>query len=250
MTEPTRVERHYPGDETTAMAAFQADRLQAEAAGWTAVAHKVEPGGLAVLYEDRAGLAPWAAPSAWVVPEVRPGPAPGYAFVGFWRRFWAFLLDGLILGIPTWIIALPLILSQLSSADLAAFSSKNLFVVDPSSGQLVENPQAAAELNAAMGHVFAGAIWIWIALFVIQLLYFTVFWSRRGGTPGQQLLGAQVRNETDGSRITLKRAVLRYFGYIVSIWIIYIGFIWVAFDARKQGWHDKIAGTVVVRKIS
>jgi uncharacterized RDD family membrane protein YckC len=249
MTGPQQSERRYLGDEKTAMATFEADRLQAQAAGWTAIAHRIEPGALAVLYEQRSGPTPWGA-AGWVMPEpVRPGPAPGYAYVGFWRRFWAFLVDGLILGIPTWIIGLPLVLGQMSSADLNTLSGKNLFVVDPSTGRVVEDPQAAAALNAAMGHIFQGAIWIWVAIFVIQLLYFAVFWSRRGATPGQQLLGVQVRNERDGSRISLKRALLRYFGYVISIWIVYIGFIWVAFDSRKQGWHDKIAGTVVVRRV-
>ena len=37
-------------------------------------------------------------------------------------------------------------------------------------------------------------------------------------------------------------------GYVVSSMVCYIGLIWAAFDPRKQGWHDKIAGTVVTRK--
>ena len=249
MTDPQQVERRYLGDENTAMAAFEADRPLAEGAGWTAVGHRFDPGGLDVLYEQRPAPTQWVAPSGWVMPEVRPGPAPGYAFVGFWRRFWAFLLDGLILGIPTWLIGLPLILGRLSSTDLTTLSGRNLFIVDPTTGRVTESPQAAAALNVAMGHLFQGAIVIWLSLFVIQLLYFGLFWSRRGATPGQQALGIQVRNERDGSRVSLKRALLRYFGYFVSIWILYIGFIWVAFDSRKQGWHDKIAGTVVVRRV-
>ena len=193
---------------------------------------------------------PQPALSAWVVPEpVRPGPAPGYLYVGFWRRFWAFMVDGLILGIPIWIIGLPLILSQMSSADVDALSGKNLFIIDPTTGYAVEDPRAVAAMNSAIGHIFQGAIGIWVAILVIQVLYFAVSWSRWGATPGQRLLHVEVRNERDGSRISLKRALLRYVGYIISIWIVYIGFIWVAIDSRKQGWHDKIAGTVVVRRV-
>ncbi|HLY13766.1 MAG TPA: RDD family protein [Candidatus Limnocylindrales bacterium] len=203
------------------------------------------------------GLSSWVVPppqatlSGWVVPEpvLRNGPAPGYVYVGFWRRFWAFLVDGIILAIPTWLLAVPLILAQLSATDLNTLGGQGLFTVDPTTGQLIENPQAAANLNTAMGHLFQGAIGIWIALFVLQVLYFALFWSKRGATPGQQLLGVQVRDERTGARISLKRALLRYFGYVVSIWIVYIGFIWVAFDSRKQGWHDKIAGTVAVRRV-
>jgi uncharacterized RDD family membrane protein YckC len=39
----------------------------------------------------------------------------------------------------------------------------------------------------------------------------------------------------------------RFFAYFVSIFPACLGFLWIAFDRRKQGWHDKIAGTVVVR---
>ncbi|TAL09221.1 MAG: RDD family protein, partial [Chloroflexota bacterium] len=51
-------------------------------------------------------------------------------------------------------------------------------------------------------------------------------------------------------RIGLGRSLLRYLGYLISWWILGIGFIWVAFDRKKQGWHDKIGGTVVVRRMN
>jgi uncharacterized RDD family membrane protein YckC len=51
----------------------------------------------------------------------------------------------------------------------------------------------------------------------------------------------------DGSALDLGRAIARYAGYLVSIIPLFLGFIWIAFDARKQGWHDKIADTVVVK---
>ena len=43
------------------------------------------------------------------------------------------------------------------------------------------------------------------------------------------------------------RAIGRYMGLVVSIWVVYIGVIWAAFDQRKQGWHDKMASTFAVR---
>ncbi len=51
----------------------------------------------------------------------------------------------------------------------------------------------------------------------------------------------------NGEKIDVVRALLRYVGLIISIVVVFLGLIWVAFDARKQGWHDKIASTVVVR---
>jgi uncharacterized RDD family membrane protein YckC len=47
--------------------------------------------------------------------------------------------------------------------------------------------------------------------------------------------------------MTFGLAFLRWVGYIISAVVLYLGFVWIAFDAKKQGWHDKIAGTVVIR---
>ena len=52
---------------------------------------------------------------------------------------------------------------------------------------------------------------------------------------------------TTGAELTLVDAFIRYVGFILSCIVIFIGVIWVAFDANKQGWHDKIAGTYVVK---
>jgi len=80
------------------------------------------------------------------------------------------------------------------------------------------------------------------------LAYFCYFWSEQGGG---QTLGMRVLNlkvvRTDGSALTITQAAIRYIGLFVSFLCLFIGVIWVAFDAEKQGWHDKIAGTYVVR---
>jgi uncharacterized RDD family membrane protein YckC len=51
----------------------------------------------------------------------------------------------------------------------------------------------------------------------------------------------------DGGKLTIGKAVLRIVGYFVSSIIVYLGFLWVIWDKDKQGWHDKIAGTYVVK---
>jgi uncharacterized RDD family membrane protein YckC len=83
---------------------------------------------------------------------------------------------------------------------------------------------------------------------LIGVLYFCYFWSAQGGG---QTLGMRVLNlkvvRTDGSALTVLQAFIRYIGLIVSIACIFIGVIWAAFDANKQGWHDKIASTYVIR---
>ncbi len=81
---------------------------------------------------------------------------------------------------------------------------------------------------------------------IIALVYAPYFWVTRGATPGKQLLGLRVVSTTGGP-LTVGQAIVRYLGYIVSGAVCYIGFIWAAFDDNKQGWHDKIANTYVIK---
>jgi len=68
-----------------------------------------------------------------------------------------------------------------------------------------------------------------------------------GGTPGKLMLGLRIRNE-NGRFIGIPYAILRYLGKIVSTIIIGIGYLMIAWDKRKQGLHDKIAGTFVLKE--
>ena len=69
------------------------------------------------------------------------------------------------------------------------------------------------------------------------------------GTLGQRMLGLHVVDAATGQNIGIGRAIGRFIGYVISALALDIGLIWVAFDPRKQGWHDKIASTFVVRKV-
>lgn len=83
---------------------------------------------------------------------------------------------------------------------------------------------------------------------LLGLAYFLYFWSSygKGQTLGMRALNIKVV-KTDGSQLDLVGAFLRYIGLVISIACLLIGVIWAAFDAQKQGWHDKIAGTYVVK---
>ena len=83
---------------------------------------------------------------------------------------------------------------------------------------------------------------------LLGLAYFLYCWSSygHGQTVGNRALSLRVV-KTTGSELTLMDAFLRYIGLILSFVALFIGVIWVAFDANKQGWHDKIAGTYVVK---
>ena len=84
----------------------------------------------------------------------------------------------------------------------------------------------------------------WVAPAVAVVL----FWVYRQATPGKIAVGAQIVDAKTGGKPSTQQLLIRYVGYYVSTVPLLLGLIWVAFDPRKQGWHDKIAGTVVVRK--
>lgn len=86
----------------------------------------------------------------------------------------------------------------------------------------------------------------YIVTLLVYMLYFTYFHGITGQTPGKMILGLMVV-QTTGEKMTLGIAFLRWVGYILSSLFLYLGFIWIAFDGKKQGWHDKIAGTVVIQ---
>jgi uncharacterized RDD family membrane protein YckC len=74
-----------------------------------------------------------------------------------------------------------------------------------------------------------------------------LFWFTRQATPGKMIFSARIVDARTGAVPNTAQWLLRYLGYFVSTLAFGLGFIWVGLDRRKQGWHDKIAGTVVVR---
>lgn len=73
------------------------------------------------------------------------------------------------------------------------------------------------------------------------------FWIVKSATPGKMLLGMKIVDAKTFGVVPPARLLLRYLGYIVSTIPFLLGLFWVGWDKRKQGWHDKIAGTVVVK---
>jgi len=80
----------------------------------------------------------------------------------------------------------------------------------------------------------------------IVLIITVLLWWRFLGTPGKLLLGCQIVDADSSEPMTKKQAIIRYLSYFLSIISLMIGFLWVAWDKRKQGFHDKIANTVVL----
>jgi uncharacterized RDD family membrane protein YckC len=87
----------------------------------------------------------------------------------------------------------------------------------------------------------------WLITFVMTLAYNWFFWTQwQGQTPGKRMVGIRII-KTDGSRITSTDALIRATGYFLNTMILSIGWLWALFDEQKRGWHDMLAGTVVVK---
>lgn len=135
-------------------------------------------------------------------------------YVGFWARLLASLVDSILV-----VVALAPLLLAIYGPDY----------IDPQREGM-----------------FAGPADLLIQL-VLPAIAVVLFWIYRRATPGKMLVGAEVVDAHTGAALGTRQSIIRYLGYYVSLIPLFLGFIWVAFDPRKQGWHDKLAGSVVVR---
>jgi uncharacterized RDD family membrane protein YckC len=98
----------------------------------------------------------------------------------------------------------------------------------------------------ASGGAAALAVIGYILVLVWTFGYLIYFWTTSGQTIGKKVMGLKVI-AVDGGELTIGKAIVRVIGYAISAIVIYLGFLWVIWDPNKQGWHDKIAGTYVVK---
>lgn len=80
---------------------------------------------------------------------------------------------------------------------------------------------------------------------LIAAAYFIFFWLRDGQTLGNRLLAIKVVREGN-QPLDISTGIIRYIGYLLSSVVFGLGFLWVIWDKKKQGWHDKIAKTLVI----
>lgn len=120
--------------------------------------------------------------------------------VGFPERLVAYIIDGIIIAIPTVIFMML--------------------------------------LPVSLAYVIA---------LVIGVGYAVYFWTTSGQTPGKMAMGLKVVNAETGDLLDPGAAVIRYVGYLISGIPLYLGFLWIIWDPKHEGWHDKIAKTKVIR---
>ena len=88
---------------------------------------------------------------------------------------------------------------------------------------------------------------LYLVSVAIGVIYYVGLWTiANGQTLGKMIMGIKIIR-TNGRRVNLGTAILRYVGYFISAIIFFLGYLWVIWDKNKQGWHDKIAGTYVVK---
>ncbi len=140
-------------------------------------------------------------------------------YAGFWVRFAAMVADGFIFGPVIWLLY-----------GILLFVILFLFY---SQGEMPSTEPFAGSLSVNI---------------ILLLLVTTWFWRRFRATPGKMALDLEIVDADSGENLTIGRSIVRCFAYIISALPVGLGFIWVAFDKRKQGWHDKLANTVVIKK--
>ncbi|MEO8101297.1 MAG: RDD family protein [Betaproteobacteria bacterium] len=101
-------------------------------------------------------------------------------------------------------------------------------------------------LSQIEGKLVAGPV-DFLVQYLLPAVAVVLFWLARGATPGKMVIGARIVDADTLGDLGTGQAILRYIGYYISMIPLCLGLIWVGIDARKQGWHDKIAGTLVIK---
>ena len=169
---------------------------------------------------DRQESSGWwlASDGKWYPPESHPAAASdtaqptGVRYAGFWLRFWAWVIDAIIVSVGVGILT---------------------NVLDVDGGGLF-----SSDLSGSATLVSLGATWLYGALMESSAYQATV---------GKMALSIKV-TDLVGERITFGRATGRHFGKYVSGLILGIGFLMAGWTAKKQALHDMMADTLVVRK--
>lgn len=135
-----------------------------------------------------------------------------FEYVGFWLRCGASLIDGIIIIVLTFPI-LYLIYG------VEYFNSDSFIQGTPD----------------------------FIISYILPLVATILFWVYKSATPGKMALSVKIVDAKTGNPLSVRQSTIRYIGYYISLIPLGLGYFWVIWDAKKQSWHDKMAGTVVVR---
>ena len=146
-------------------------------------------------------------------------------YVGFWARFLAMFIDNI------WVtIVLVLVVMGIFGQDFMAM--------------MAMPPDASPEAISMAAQGAAGSL---LAQLLLPAALIVGFWVWKAATPGKMVISAKIVDAKTLGKPSTGQLIVRYIGYFISAFVFGLGFLWVAFDKRKQGWHDKIAGTLVIK---
>jgi len=132
-------------------------------------------------------------------------------YAGFWTRFAASIIDSL------WMLPLIFVLGYLYYGSNYVMSDK----------------------------LYLGGVDIFIQ-YILPALITLAFWAYKSATPGKMAVRTKIVDAKTLEPASNSQLIVRYLCYYISMLVLFLGFIWVAFDKKKQGWHDKLAKTLVV----
>ncbi|HZM30675.1 MAG TPA: RDD family protein [Acidimicrobiales bacterium] len=208
------------------------------------------------------GWSPPATPGAWPPADTPPGPpggggpfgppgayappGPGYGYgaaayvekAGFWARFAALIIDGLVVGL----FAVP----AYAALALGPTRMTTCTVEDGTITGFGEDANALCEVPTT-------GTWVLFAILLVAALVGGVVYYAKleggpsGATLGKRALGIKVVDKYTGGPIGTGRGVGRYFARILSGLVCYLGYLWMLWDPEKQCWHDKMVNDYVVK---
>lgn len=156
---------------------------------------------------ETAKFCPYCGNAVGIADSVQSQTRQEQKYVGFWARFAANFLDGILINIlcsPAWIL----------------LNYKPRYHLD--------------------------AILLYSALYILAQIILLVLWFVKRASVGKMAISAKIVDAKTGGAPTKKQLIGRYFAYLLSSLPLCLGFLWIAFDSKKQGWHDKLAGTAVI----
>jgi uncharacterized RDD family membrane protein YckC len=140
---------------------------------------------------------------------------PTLSYAGFWIRLWANLIDSILILM----IIFPVLIGIYGMDYLT---------------------------SSQMSHGVLDFMLSWVFPAVATIL----FWKFKGATPGKMAIGARIVDARTGQPASTAQLIGRYIGYYPSMLALCMGYVWIGIDKRKQGWHDMLASTVVIRRPS
>jgi len=159
-------------------------------------------------------------------------------YAGFWIRFLASILD--------WLVFMG------ASAVIQFLMTGKMTSEIPDLSGLVELTSNYALIFKALYEAFLPVMKVFYVTMFVNIAYSVVLTGKFGATLGKMAVGIKVVKE-DLQPVGFGKAVVREFLvkdllYVVLFFISWLGYLWVAWDPKKQGWHDKIARTVVIKE--